>query len=74
MEKEHEETLLQTIQAYVERDMDKPMHIMFDEYPMWQEAPINPESRTSKGLYQYFIPAYQVPLDKFGQSSQSNTP
>lgn len=61
MNKKHEETLLQTIKARLERNEDGNVVAIYDPNGPWDIC-----ERTSSGLVAHFTPAYQPSIDKYG--------
>lgn len=65
---EHQETLLQTIKARLERNEDGKVVAIYD--PL---GPYDICERTSGGLVTYFQPAYQPGIDQYGKITDKPT-
>ncbi len=61
-----QETLLQTIQARLERAEDGSVKAVYDPNGPWTIC-----ERTSGGLVTRFTPAYQPSIDKYGNQTEN---
>ena len=67
MQKEHQETLLQTIKARLERDEKGGINFIPDINGSWDLISLQPNAPIVK----YFTPTIQLGLDKFGNITNS---
>lgn len=65
-----QETLLQTIRARLERAEDGRVQWMATNDGPWNI--VQPDSRTKRGLYKFFEPAFQEGYDQYGTPITSN--
>lgn len=70
MNKEQEETLLQTIRARFERNEKGEAHIIPDPNGLWNIMPYSPTFKYP--ITRYFMPAFQPDLDVYGNINEGD--
>lgn len=68
MKQDHLETLLQTIQAHIERERNNRGLNDFND--LANGSLVDIDATPKSGIYTYFIPAHQPQIDEYGNIEQ----